>query len=60
MDTIPTSWDEPTDVVVVGTGAAGLTAAVRAADAGARVLVLEKTAWSAAAPRSRRGSCGCR
>lgn len=44
MDAIPASWDESTDVVVVGTGAAGLTAAVRAADAGARVLVLEKTA----------------
>ncbi|KJE24306.1 succinate dehydrogenase/fumarate reductase flavoprotein subunit [Frankia torreyi] len=44
MDTTPTSWDETTDVVVVGTGAAGLTAAVRAADAGARVLVVEKTA----------------
>jgi succinate dehydrogenase/fumarate reductase flavoprotein subunit len=44
MDAAPARWDETTDVVVVGTGAAGLTAAIRAADAGARVVVLEKTA----------------
>lgn len=44
MDAAPTRWDVTTEVVVVGTGGAGLTAAIRAADAGARVLVLEKTA----------------
>jgi choline dehydrogenase-like flavoprotein len=43
MEPAPSHWDESTDVVVVGTGAAGLTAAIRAADAGARVVVLEKT-----------------
>ncbi|MCW2527305.1 MAG: putative Succinate dehydrogenase [Pseudonocardiales bacterium] len=43
MDATPTEFDETTDVVVVGTGAAGLTAAIRAADAGARVLIVEKT-----------------
>ncbi|MCW2620971.1 MAG: putative Succinate dehydrogenase [Frankiales bacterium] len=43
MDAGPGHWDETIDVVVVGTGAAGLTAAVRASDAGARVLVVEKS-----------------
>ena len=37
-------WDDVTDVVVIGSGAAGLTAAVVAATLGLRVLVVEKTA----------------
>jgi 3-oxo-5alpha-steroid 4-dehydrogenase len=36
------SWDETADVVVVGFGAAGACAAIEAADAGARVLVLDR------------------
>lgn len=36
------SWHREADVVVVGTGFAGLAAAITAAEAGARVLVLEK------------------
>jgi succinate dehydrogenase/fumarate reductase flavoprotein subunit len=39
---IPKKWDQETDVVVVGTGFAGLSAAITAKDAGAKVLVLEK------------------
>ena len=36
------SWDEQTDVVVVGSGIAGLAAAIEARQAGAKVDVLEK------------------
>ncbi len=39
---LPTEWDYEADVVVVGTGAAGLAAAWVAADSGVDVLVLEK------------------
>ncbi len=35
-------WDEDTDVIVVGCGFAGATAAIAAHDAGARVTLLEK------------------
>jgi len=37
------SWDADYDVIVVGSGAAGLTAAILASDNGARVVVLERT-----------------
>jgi succinate dehydrogenase/fumarate reductase flavoprotein subunit len=37
-----TSWNAEYDVVVVGFGGAGATAAVTAADTGAKVLLLEK------------------
>lgn len=37
------AWDQETDLLVVGTGAAGLTAAVVAANEGLKVLVIEKT-----------------
>ena len=36
------AWDERTDVVIIGSGLAGLSAAMEAAEAGASVLVLEK------------------
>jgi len=38
-----TDWDATADVVVVGFGAAGSTAAFSAAEAGAQVLVVERT-----------------
>jgi succinate dehydrogenase/fumarate reductase flavoprotein subunit len=36
------AWDRQADVVIVGSGIAGMCAVIEAADAGARVLVLEK------------------
>ena len=38
----PTTWYDEVDVVVVGYGFAGATAAITASDAGAKVLLLEK------------------
>ena len=50
MTTPASGWDLEVDVVVVGSGGAGLTAAILAHDTGARVVVLErdtsfKTPW---------------
>lgn len=39
---LPRKWDETWDVVVVGSGFAGLAAAAEAAGAGARTVILEK------------------
>jgi flavocytochrome c len=38
-------WDRETDVLVIGTGYAGLCAAIEAKDAGADVLILEKNTF---------------
>ncbi|MDY6919508.1 MAG: FAD-binding protein [Pseudomonadota bacterium] len=38
----PKQWDLEADVVAVGSGAGGLTAAITAADHGASALVLER------------------
>ncbi|MGA2572286.1 MAG: FAD-dependent oxidoreductase [Terracidiphilus sp.] len=39
---VPAKWNKVADVVIVGTGHAGLAAAITAADAGAKVVILEK------------------
>lgn len=39
---IPETWDEETDVIVVGTGDAGSMAALNAFDAGASVIMIDK------------------
>lgn len=41
-DPMPPQWDETFDVVVIGSGFAGLAAAIEARLAGASVCVLEK------------------
>ena len=41
---IPKKWDQTVDVLVLGAGGAGMMAAIQAHDAGAKVLVLHKTA----------------
>lgn len=49
VDRIP-AWDLEADVVIAGYGIAGVCAAIGAADAGADVLVLERTGgWGGAA-----------
>ncbi len=41
-DVLPKKWDETADVVVIGSGFAGLSAAIEARIAGADVMVIEK------------------
>jgi len=42
--TLPAKWEETADVVIIGYGGAGATAAIFAARAGAKVLILEAQA----------------
>jgi len=45
MHMTSSDWDEETDLIVVGSGAGAFTAALTAAHIGAKVLVLEKSAY---------------
>lgn len=40
---LPEKWDCETDIVIIGAGTAGLSAAIEATKAGAEVIVLEQT-----------------
>lgn len=55
-DDVP--WTDETDVVVVGSGAAGWSAAIAAARAGADVLVLEKLGQLGGTTAKAGGECG--
>ena len=43
---VPQKWDETVDVIIIGSGFAGLAAAIEARKAGASVLVVEKMAFT--------------
>lgn len=47
---VPSKWDFKADVIVVGAGAAGIPAAIRAVEQGLSVLVVMLTTISAATP----------
>ena len=49
------TWDQEADILVVGAGGAGLTAAVVAARGGANVVVLEAAAMAGGNTAVRRG-----
>ena len=40
--TLPQKWDEEADIIIVGSGFAGLAAAIEAKEAGSSVIILEK------------------
>lgn len=42
---VPAKWDQTFDIVVIGSGGAGFTSAVAAAEAGAKVCILEKNSF---------------
>ena len=46
-----TKWDDEADVVVIGFGGAGASAAITAHDAGSNVLIIEKWTLPAETPQ---------
>src|SRR3954453_18485599 len=50
-------WDEQVDLLVLGTGAGGLAAAVTGANEGLTTLVLEKTEWLGGTTAYSAGTC---
>lgn len=58
MKTSPTeNWDQEVDLLVLGTGAAGLSATLTAAAQGSEVLVLEKTEFLGGTTAYSAGTC---
>ena len=55
----PQTWNEETDVVVVGHGYAGAVSAINAHDHGAKALVLEKESHPADCSPAAGGDIGC-
>ena len=51
------SWDDEVDLLVLGTGAGGLAAAVTGADQGLSTLVLEKTEYLGGTTAYSAGTC---
>ena len=51
------NWDDEVDLLVLGTGAGGLSAAVTGAHAGLQTLVLEKTEWLGGTTAYSAGTC---
>jgi succinate dehydrogenase/fumarate reductase flavoprotein subunit len=39
----PQKWDEEADIIIIGSGFAGLAAAIEAKNAGSSVMILEKS-----------------
>lgn len=54
----PARWDEEADLVIVGGGGAGLVAALRAAEKGASVIVVEMAAETGGATQHATGAVG--
>jgi glycine/D-amino acid oxidase-like deaminating enzyme len=54
---VPARWDEQVDLLVLGTGAGGLSAAVTAANEGLATLVLEKTEFLGGTTAYSAGTC---
>lgn len=50
---IPEKWDKETEVIILGMGAAGLSSAIAAYDAGAKVIILEKAPQNQAGGNTR-------
>ena len=49
---LPSRWDETTDVLIIGSGFAGLAAAIEAKNAGSSLIIIEKMKGRGGIPSS--------